>query len=185
MTSASRHGALVSIVSTTVLLLALILLVGCGITTGTADTTNAAGQLSGAPTSMATATPSTPAASSTTTGCPLATQVVQWPSPPALIITSAQSTNTAVVHVGQSIELALAFGHRWSLGPNAGQPALALNEPAGYGDTSLGSCIWRFTAEHAGTASVSVLSAPICQAHMQCPQMIAIHTITVTVDNAP
>lgn len=185
MMRTNRQGAPVTVVSAILLLLMALLLAGCGVTTGTATMTNGAGQPSVAPTATTTMTPSTSGESGTTTGCPLATQVVQWSSPPAIIITSAQSTDKAEVRVGQSIELALTFGHRWSLGPNAGQPALTLNTPAGYGDASMGSCIWRFTAEHAGTASVSFLAAPICQPHMQCPQMVALHTITITVDNTP
>jgi len=85
------------------------------------------------------------------------------------------------VQVGQSLEVELPFGHRWSLGPAAGQPALYLDMPAGYGDLSLKSCVWHFTAQQAGQVNLSFTSGPICQAHEECPQFLVVVMIAVEV----
>jgi hypothetical protein len=116
-----------------------------------------------------------------TTGCPQPTQVVQWPSPPAVIVTSADASKGATVHVGQTLEVALPFGQRRSLGPTAGHPELLLNTPAGYGDASLTSCVWRFTAEEAGQAALEFSFKPLCQARMECPQYIGLLKIPIDV----
>jgi hypothetical protein len=94
---------------------------------------------------------------------------------------STQATKGASLQVGQTLELALVFGHRWSLGPATWEPALALDAPAGYGDASLASCIWHFTAQTAGQIMLTFTSAPVCQAHIACPQLQLVLKIPVTV----
>lgn len=180
MRANDRYTLAAAAPTTLILLLALLLLLaGCG----------GAGASSGAQppatvTGGATATPTVGGVSATTTGCPQATQIVQWPSPPTVIVTTAQTAKGATVQVGQSLEVALPFGHKWTLGLDAGQPALALSTPAGYGDASLQSCIWRFTTKQAGQVTLTFSSAPICQPHRDCSQAIGLLRIPITVTTA-
>ena len=187
--SANCQSRLAAVLPKTPILLLAMLIAGCGVTTGTTGITNGgpmAGQPSGTPTVPATSAvsgTSTPALGTydTTTGCPQATQVVEWPSAPAVIVTSADASTGATVQVGQTLEIALPFGQRRSLGPAAGDPELLLNTPAGYGDASLKSCVWHFTAEQAGQVTLLFTFAPICQAHQACPQYVGVLKIPITV----
>ena len=190
--SANCQSRPAAVLPKTLVILLVMLLAGCGVTTGTTGITNGgplAGLPTGTPTVTATATASgtgrsTPTVAgtyATTTGCPMATQVINWPSPPTVIITSADASKGAIVHVGQTLEVALPFGQRRSLGPGGGAPILLLNTPAGYGDASLKSCVWRFTAEQVGQATLTFTFAPICQAHMECPQFIGLLKIPINV----
>ena len=188
--SANCQSRSTAVLPQTLVVLLVLLLAGCGVTTGTTGITNGgplAGQPTGTPIVTATAsvsgtgTPTVAGKYDTTTGCPQATQVVQWPSPPAVIVTSADASKGATVQVGQTFEIALPFGQRRSLEPGGGQPILLLNTPAGYGDASLKSCVWRFTAEQVGQVTLNFTFAPICQAHMECPQFIGLLKMPINV----
>jgi hypothetical protein len=96
-------------------------------------------------------------------------------------VTSAQASKGASLQVGQTLEIALAFGHHWSFEPVAFGGVLLLNTPAGYGDMSLKSCVWRFTAQQAGQITLNFTFAPICQLHMECPQYIGLLKIAIAV----
>ncbi|MGO8949706.1 MAG: hypothetical protein ACLQUY_19045 [Ktedonobacterales bacterium] len=188
--SAKCHIAPTGSLPKILILLSLMLLAACGQTTSTTGINNG-GPVEGkspgtptvtaAPTVAGTGTPAVPGTSSATTGCPLATQAVQWPSPPTVIVTSATASKGATVQVGQTVEIALAFGHRWSLMPAAGQPELVLNTPAGYGDASLKSCVWRFTAQDVGQTTLKFTFAAICQPHQACPQFVGLLNIPINV----
>ena len=191
MQAKSRISLLLATLPKILLLMVLFLVAACGLTTGTTGNVGGgppAGQSSSTPTEAATT--SAPAATSTSTvsgiaststGCPLPTQVVQWSSPPTVVVMSTQATKEASLQIGQTLELALGFGHRWSLGPATWEPTLALDAPSGYGDASLASCIWRFTAQKAGQITLTFTSAPVCQAHITCPQYQLVLKIPVTV----
>ena len=191
MQAKSRTSLLLATLPKILLLMVLFLVAACGLTTGTTGNISGgppAGQSSSTPTEAATT--SAPAATSTSTvsgiaststGCPLPTQVVQWSSPPTVVVMSTQATKGASLQIGQTLELALVFGHRWSLGPATWEPTLALDAPSGYGDASLASCIWRFTAQKAGQITLTFTSAPVCQAHITCPQYQLVLKIPVTV----
>jgi hypothetical protein len=179
--------------SMALLLLTLMLVAGCGVTTtglsgaagnspeatGTASHPSATQTVPG--TSTGPGTPTVAGTGSTATGCPSPTHVVNWPSPPTVIITSAQASKGASLQVGQTLEIALAFGSHWSFEPVAAHGVLVLNTPAGYGDASIKSCVWRFTAEQAGQVTLIYTVAPICLAHMECPQYVGILKIAVDV----
>ena len=195
MQAKSRSSLLLATLPKILLLMVLFLVAACGLTTGTTGNASggppagqSAGQSSSTPTKAATtsapaatSTPKVSGIASTSTGCPLPTQVVQWSSPPTVVVMSTQATKGASLQIGQTLELALGFGHRWSLGPATWEPTLALDAPAGYGDASLKSCIWRFTAQKAGQMTLTFTSAPVCQAHMKCPQYQVLLKIPVTV----
>jgi hypothetical protein len=168
-------------VPTVIMLLTLLLAAGCGVTTGSAGTTGPSTTPTAAGVSTGPGTPTVAGIGSTTTGCPSPTQVVTWPSPPTVIITSTQASKGASLRVGQTLEIALAFGHRWSFEPIGNEGVLVLNTPAGYGDMSLKSCVWRFTAEQAGQGTLTFTDAPICQLHTECAQYIGILKIAVAV----
>ena len=183
-----HRSTLLHVLATAVILLLFFQLAGCGVTTSEIGAPSDTPVVNGS--SVAThssitptvlGTPTVPATGGTANGCPLATEVVQWPSPPTIMITSAHATRGASLQVGQTLEVALAFGQHWSLGRGGGQPMLLLNTPAGYGDAGLKSCIWRFTAEQVGQAALNFTFAPICQAHMECPQFVGLLRIPITV----
>jgi hypothetical protein len=68
------------------------------------------------------------------------------------------------------------------LGPSSTWKAmLTLDSPAGYGDASLKSCIWRFTAQKQGQAAISFTFAPECKPPMECPQFMGILKVVVKV----
>lgn len=189
-----RRGSSTSTLGIGLVLLTLLLLGGCGVTTGLPGTASSSqGTTGAAVASTPSATPTPTGAShgqgtptvagigSTGTGCPSPTQVVDWPSPPTVTVTAKQASVGASLQVGQTLEIALAFGNRWSFAPAATQGVLLLNTPAGYGDPTLKSCIWRFTGEKAGEVTLTFTSAPICLAHMECPQYIGLLRIPVDV----
>jgi hypothetical protein len=95
----------------------------------------------------------------------------------------AQANKGASLQVGQTLELALPFGHHWALAPSSTswQSTLTLDTPAGYGDTSLQSCVWRFTAKRAGEALIAFTFTPNCKPPMECPQIMGFVKVAVTV----
>ena len=131
-------------------------LVACGVTSATpaANTT-----------SVSTAT--TVAQS---TGCPLANQTVSR-APASVLISPTGSLQQISLHVGQTLEVRLPFGRKWSYFPSS-TDTLTLQSPAGYGDATVNSCIWRFTAAHTGSTSINFIFAPLCLPSMvKCSQL--------------
>lgn len=113
------------------------------------------------------------------TGCPLATQTFAWPDTPAVIITKVGPTT---VKVGQTFEIALAFGHRYFLASTQFGPAVALDSPAGYGDQATKQCIWHFHATQAGSANIVFAIDPLCPTET-CPGYAVNVTFTINVTN--
>jgi hypothetical protein len=160
MMSSRRAGWAVAVV-----LLGSLGLAACG-ATSTSTATSPAG---GSTTTSATPTPA-PA-----TGCPLPTQAVQRP-PADVVVRPLTAEQPVDAKVGQTIEVQLPFGHKWALFPLA-TTIVSLQSPAGYGDASVQSCIWRFTATAAGNGQLVYLVSPICQTGVECPNYMARFTI--------
>ena len=116
----------------------------------------------------------TATAATTLTGCPAPTQTVTWPTPIAVTITPPFSTSAVTVHAGQAVEAVFPFGHLWSFTAGSEQPALALDTPAGYGDSGMGRCVWHFTARQAGHVVLTFTMQALCPPHTSCPLYIAI-----------
>ena len=134
------------------------------------------------PSQTATSTPTSTAAfpsNSALTGCPESTQDVHWPQPPAAIVTPRQST-TVNVKAGETFEIAAPMGHKWALLPPVGS-ILRLDNPAGYGDPTLKTCIWHFTTLSSGQATLEFSMEPLCATGEKCPQYITVVDFTVQV----
>ena len=150
----------------------VFVLTACGANTGT-------GSGSGS-----TSTGSTPAPTATSIvthkGCP-SNAVIGTSSPQANIVLKPSNSNADVnAHQGDVIEVQLPFGQLWN-GPTTSQGVLQLQTPAGYASQTANSCIWRFTAQGAGTAQLSFYGKPMCQKGQMCPQYVMSVPFTVTV----
>ena len=125
--------------------------------------------------SSSTSTGTNPAPIATSTpnsyGCPSNT-VVNTASPPANVVLKTSNSNTMVTaHQGDVIEIQLPFGQLWN-GPTASQGALQLQTPYGYVSQTANSCIWRFTAQGAGTTQLNFYGRAICKKGQLCPQYV-------------
>ncbi len=160
MLSTRRIGWVVGVA-----LLVSLGLVACGVTPTSTATS---------PASSTTTSRTTPTATAAT-GCPLPTQTVQR-APANVIVRPLTDVQPVNASVGQTIEVQLPFGHKWALFP-AMSTLVTLQTPAGYGDASVQSCIWRFTAATAGTGQIVYLVSPVCGAGVECPNYMARFTI--------
>ena len=125
--------------------------------------------------SSSTSTGTNPAPIATSTpnsyGCPSDT-VVNTASPPANVVLKTSNSNSMVTaHQGDVIEIQLPFGQLWN-GPTASQGALQLQTPYGYVSQTANSCIWRFTAQGAGTTQLNFYGRAICKKGQLCPQYV-------------
>lgn len=146
----------------------LVLLAGCGQITVHAP--------------VATAT-RTPTSAPAQMGCPRPTQHVAWPSPPTVLVTPAQQSTVIQASLGATVEVALPMGHMWAAAPGLYGPQLRLDEPAGYGDERLKSCIWHYTAMAAGPTVLPFTMGALCPANAECPQYLASLVFTVQVNS--
>jgi hypothetical protein len=117
----------------------------------------------------------TPAPIATSTvnshGCP-SNAVVNTASTPANVVLKTSNSNaTVTAHQGDVIEIQLPFGQLWN-GPTTSQGVLQLQTPYGYVSQTANSCIWRFTAQGAGTTQLNFFGRAICKKGQLCPQYV-------------
>ncbi len=148
----------------------LALVTGCGVSAG-----NNTGTTS---TSAPTATSATSTTLVASSGCPSSQKDVTWPTPPAAVVTS-QTQGTTTIKVGQSLEIALAYGSRWALASGDTGGPFTLDSPAGYPDDQLNACLWHFTAKTAGSQEVTFTRSALCAPHVECPQDIAVIDVSI------
>jgi hypothetical protein len=148
-------------------LFATLGLAACGVT----STTGGAGTTATSPT--ATSKP-------TSTGCPLPNQMISRAPANVTVRPVSEGVKPVSITVGQIIEVQLPFGHRWALFP-PGSSDLTVQSPAGYGDASVQSCIWRFQGAQAGSETLIFEEQPLCQSGMECPNYVTQIQIPVTV----
>lgn len=170
---ASTHARFARALCSLVIGAAVLLVAACA-PGGTGAGTNSA-----APPSQATPTPTAPS-NPAQTGCPAPTRDVHWSPPPTIIVKPDQQSKPVKVKVGETFEIALPMGHKWVLSPVAG-PTLRLDNPAGYGDAALQSCVWHFTAQSGGQTTLQFTMQPLCQKGMKCPHYISLVDFTVQV----
>jgi hypothetical protein len=127
-----------------------------------------------------------------TTPAPIATSVINLHGCPSNAVVGASSTqanvvlkpsnsNTAVnAHQGDLIEIELPFGQMWN-GPTTSQGVLQLQTPFGYASQTANSCIWRFTAQGAGTSQLSFFGKAMCHKGQMCPQYVVSVPFTIQV----
>jgi hypothetical protein len=125
--------------------------------------------------SSSTSTGTTPVPIATSTvnsyGCPSNTVVNTDSTPANVVLKSANSNATVTAHQGDVIEIQLPFGQLWN-GPTTSQGVLQLQTPYGYVSQTANSCIWRFTAQGAGTAQLNFYGRAICKKGQLCPQYV-------------
>ena len=120
-----------------------------------------------------TGTTPVPIATSTSNanGCP-SNAVVGTTSTPANVVLKMSNSNTTVTaHQGNVIEIQLPFGQVWN-GPTTSQGVLQLQTPYGYASQTAKSCIWRFTAQGAGTTQLNFYGKAVCKKGQMCPQYV-------------
>ena len=108
----------------------------------------------------------------TANGCPSDAAVASTSGAANVITVNATQINqTIVAHNGDTIEIRLPFGHKWT-GPTTSQGILQIQTPAGYASKTGDVCIWRFTAKGTGSAQLVFHSQALCQAGEVCPMYI-------------
>lgn len=130
----------------------------------------ACGYNSGGSTNTGSTTGTTPTVSGSAYGCP-GTVMTTTPSPAKIVLKPADSNSTVTAHVGDVVEIDLPFGQAWT-GPTTSQGELQLQGPAGAAVTASKVCVWRFTAQSAGTTQMEFYGRAICQKGQMCPQYI-------------
>lgn len=129
----------------------------------------------------------TPAPTPTTTGdygsvhgCPSDTIVSTAPPQANVIIRDTDINSTVSAHVGDSIEVRLPFGRKWS-GPVTITSNLEQQQPTGYASAADNACIWRFVAQSAGVAQLDFYMQALCLNGQMCPMFIANMPFTIDV----
>ena len=134
--------------------------------------------------SSSTSTGTTPVPTATSAlnphGCP-SNAVVGTSPAQANIVLKPSNSNTAVdAHQGDVIEVQLPFGQLWN-GPTTSQGVLQLQTPYGFASQTANSCIWRFTAQGAGTTQLNFFGRAICKKGQMCPQYVVSMPFTIHV----
>jgi hypothetical protein len=134
--------------------------------------------------SGSTSTGTTPAPTATSAvsprGCPSNT-IIGTTSTQANVVLKPSNSKTAVnAQQGDVIEVQLPFGQLWS-GPTTSQGVLQLQTPFGYASQTANSCIWRFTAQGAGTSQLSFYGRAMCKKGQLCPQYVVLVPFTIHV----
>ncbi|HKV56967.1 MAG TPA: hypothetical protein VJO32_01750 [Ktedonobacteraceae bacterium] len=143
------------------LALIVFVLAACGSNTSTGSTNAGSGS---------TPTGVTPTTTASAYGCPGTVMTVS-PSPAKIVLKQSDSNATITAHVGDIVEVDLPFGQTWT-GPTTSQGQLQLQGPAGYALPTSKVCVWRFTAQSAGTTQVNFYGKAMCQKGQMCPQYI-------------
>ena len=123
---------------------------------------------------------SSPTVTASQVGCPDSTVMNTTPSPANIVLKPSNSNSTITAQVGNVIEVDLPFGQRWS-GPLISQGGLSLQQPAGFALTTTKMCVWRFTAQSAGTTQLKFTGQAICGAKQACPLYIMLLPYTIVV----
>ena len=174
MTSDSRRkwvrqpGKRFVIMAAPVLLMAVMALGACGVTT----TTGAGG-------AAPTQTPTTaPKGTPTAFGCnaPRPGENI----PPATTILPVKDSTT-VVKVGQTVGANLPATFHWSFRSDDPTQALTPLAPQGALDATTNTCDWRFQATHPGTVTLTFSGVFHCPPHKMCPALAMALTYTLDV----
>lgn len=135
-------------------LLALMALAGCGITTAAGPAPGGAG-----------ASPSA-TASARSAACPGPAGSVNDAGTPVLILTDTPGKGSGSAAVGALVQVRVPDSSHWDY-LSAG--TLAPLMPAGVHDTTLHVCVWNFRPQKAGSMKLSFARSAICRAGVPCP----------------
>ena len=161
-----RHLPRISSRSAIVLaVLALWMLSGCGLATGTSHSTAA-----GAPTTAPTTTGSK-INGAISNVCPIA----QAPddasafTPHVIVKEDSGSIHTLALRPNQRLEIRLDSQVQWALRLDDPQHILVSASSQGWYDTTSNACVWRFTAQTAGDAQLAFSGTLPCPPLKSCP----------------
>jgi len=113
-------------------------------------------------------------------GCPSDATVTNTPKQANVTIRESDINSTVVAHVGDTIEVRLPFGQKWT-GPSVVPNNLQAQLPTGYASTTDNVCIWRFVAQSAGKVQLDFSSQALCLKGAMCPMYIALEPFTIDV----
>ena len=151
-------------------ILLLVVLAACG------SNTSSGGSSTG---SAPSSSPTSVNGYGTAYGCP-SNAVVTTTNAANVTIQRSQANSTITAHNGDTIEILLPFGQKWS-GPAVSQGQLELQSPAGYAAKSNNACVWRFVAKGTGTTNLMFHAQAICKPNEMCPQYILSVPFTITI----
>jgi hypothetical protein len=125
----------------------------------------------------------TPASASN--GCPSQLIPVDSPRPPDVVLTQqsdpGSNVKTVTVTKGQVIEIRLPASFTWHLSQGEPSSVLEVAAPAGWYNSALRACIWRFDAASSGTAQLDFAGGPVCDPGKACPAIAVIAQYKITV----
>jgi hypothetical protein len=118
-------------------------------------------------------------------GCPSQLIPVDPPRPPDVVLTqqsdSGSNVKTVNVTKGQSIEIRLPASFTWHLSQGTPSPVLDMAAPAGWYNSALRACIWRFGAASVGTVQLEFAGGLVCEPGRACPALAAVALYKITV----
>jgi hypothetical protein len=118
-------------------------------------------------------------------GCPTQLIPVDPFGKPDLILTQQSDPGTFVKSVtvtqGQSLEIRLPAHISWRLTASDPAQTLAMAQPAGWYNSQLLACIWRFSAVSPGEANLDFSGGLVCAPGSACPAIAAVAQYHITV----
>ena len=105
---------------------------------------------------------------------------------PAVLLTTSTPNRSAAAHNGDVIQVRLPSTMRWQYMSDRSVTGrtVAVLQPAGIEDNALNLCVWNFTAQGTGSASLVFDGSPECDVKVPCAQNIQQLTFTVAVTGA-
>ena len=172
ITHPAQPKRLITLACGVALTLLALFVAGCGTTTTSLGSS-----------STATATPTRHLGGGLTVRpCPGPFGSAMTPGNNVVILTGTTANRTASAHVGQTVEVQLPTSKLWHYDASRSASApLSLVQPAGVEDGQLDLCIWNFTAQAPGTATLAFTGSPLCEPNVPCPAIVLALTFTVNV----
>ena len=100
-------------------------------------------------------------------GCPSDAVVNAAPVAASITVKPGLGHTTFSVQQGKVVEVQMPFGIAWR-GPEISGAGLQLQQPAGYVSKTNNACIWRYTAQNAGTEKLTFIGSVICKQNLHC-----------------
>ncbi|WP_201380982.1 hypothetical protein [Ktedonobacter sp. SOSP1-85] len=112
-------------------------------------------------------------------GCPSDAVLETRPSNPTVTVKPTQQDSTVTVHKGDVMEVQLPFGSRWA-GPTKSEGPLQMEMTAGFADQGAKVCVWRFSVQGTGHATLNFSKRALCNGKERvCAMYIMPYTFTV------
>ncbi|MEO7000246.1 MAG: hypothetical protein ABI068_00400 [Ktedonobacterales bacterium] len=99
----------------------------------------------------------------------------------AIILTQRQERQTIQAQVGDVIEVRLPANYRWDGISGQLGSTLAMRQPQGSLDNSLGACVWDFAAVQRGEVLLQFTGGALCASDAPCPMYAIIAEFTLRI----